>query len=134
MRHKERFQKINWIVYGSLLIISILLLSEGLDGTRKLADSQSYDAGQSRLEFRWDSSQTALAAVLLFFSAILAIVWKRVFPFNVPLAMIISGFYYALFTMSYLTGWGGIIGFIGFVLFVSAGVIMILCYAVYFFR
>ncbi|TYS18535.1 hypothetical protein FZC78_03070 [Rossellomorea vietnamensis] len=134
MRNKERFQKINWIVFGALLFVGLLLLSEGFDGTRKLVDSQSFDAGQSRLEFRWDSSQTALAAVLLFFSAILAIVWKRVFPFNVPLAMILSGFFYALFTMAYLTGWGGIIGFVGFVLFVSVGVIMILSYTVYFFR
>lgn len=134
MRNKERFQKINWIVFGALLFVGLLLLSEGFDETRKLVDSQSYDAGQTRLEFRWDSSQTILTAVLLFFSAILEIVWKRVFPFNVPLAMIISGFFYALFTMSYLTGWGGIIGFIGFVLFVSVGVILILSYTVYFFR
>ncbi|WP_421378161.1 RND transporter [Bacillus salacetis] len=133
MNHKKNLQKFNWIVFGLLIIISLFVISEAFEELKQLAESDQADSAQSRRAFRWDSAHTTFGLVLLFFTVLLTIGWKRLFPFNVPIAIILYGFYYELFFMTYTVGWVGLIGTLGLAICGVTGILLIISYALYLF-
>ncbi|RIW31992.1 RND transporter [Bacillus salacetis] len=131
MRNKETLRKINWFIFAIVIILGLMMLSEAFQELRDLADSPGGADAQSRRDFRWDSSSTVLLVVLLSFTSLLLLLWKRIFPFNVPVALILLGFYYLLFFMTFTTGWVGLVGVMGLAAAVLIGVIMIIAYTIY---
>ncbi|WP_456270944.1 RND transporter [Bacillus sp. AK031] len=131
IRNKKQFRMINWIVFGVIVLIGSLLAFEALEELDRIANSPRGDEAQSRIDFRWDTGTSRLGMLLLFLTALLAIGWKRVFPFNVPLAIILFGFCYFLFFMVFTTGWVGLIGIIGLGAALAIAIIMIISYAIY---
>jgi hypothetical protein len=134
LKRNKKFQKINWIVFAIIVLMGLILISEASEGVKNLSNSQAENAGQFRMEFRWDTANSTLAIILLFISVVLALVWKHTFPFNVPLAIILLGFGYQLYFMTFTVGWGGILGVIGLVISVLVAITMIISYTVYFLR
>ncbi|WP_245864218.1 hypothetical protein [Fredinandcohnia onubensis] len=71
-----------------------------------------------------------ISIAVLISSALLAKGWKRLFPFNVPIAIILLGFCYFLFFLIFTTGWVGFQGMFGFFIAFLLGVILIIFYTV----
>jgi hypothetical protein len=69
--------------------------------------------------------------MVLLFTAILAIGWKRVFPFNGPLAIILFGFYFEVFFIFFTRGWIGFMGVFGLAIAVIIALIMMVSYVTY---
>jgi putative Mn2+ efflux pump MntP len=134
LQRNKKFQKVNWIVFAIIVLMGLILISEASEGVKNLSNSQAEDAEQSRMEFRWNTANSTLGIVLLFLSVVLALVWKRTFPFNVPLAIILLGFGYQLYFMTYTVGWVGILGDIGLMISILVAITMIISYTVYFLR
>ncbi|MBA2869823.1 hypothetical protein HNQ85_000081 [Anoxybacillus calidus] len=134
MKNKSHLKTINWFIFGLLISIGVITAIITLLDLNNLNDTtQSLDGRQSRAEFRWSSMHTAMTVVLLILSTFLAIGWKRLFPFNVPIALIIAGFYYELFFLTFTVGWVGIQGMIGLLLALLTGVILIISHSVFIF-
>jgi hypothetical protein len=131
VRNKKRFQKINWIVFVIVVLLGIFSAYLALIELDRLAASPKGDEEQSRREFQWGPSYTKMGMVLLFITALLALGWKRLFPFNVPLAILLLGFYYEFFFIVFTTGWVGLQGFLGLATAVLIALIMIISYAFY---
>ncbi|HZG60586.1 MAG TPA: RND transporter [Anoxybacillus sp.] len=134
MKNKSHLKTINWFIFGLLISIGVITAIITLLDLNNLNDTtQSLDGRQSRAEFRWSSMHTAMTVVLLILLTFLAIGWKRLFPFNVPIALIIAGFYYELFFLTFTVGWVGIQGMIGLLLALLTGVILIISHSVFIF-
>jgi hypothetical protein len=134
MKNKSHLKTINWFIFRLLISIGVITAIITLLDLNNLNDTtQSLDGRQSRAEFRWSSMHTAMTVVLLILSTFLAIGWKRLFPFNVPIALIIAGFYYELFFLTFTVGWVGIQGMIGLLLALLTGVILIISHSVFIF-
>lgn len=58
--------------------------------------------------------------------------WKRLFPFNVPIAIILVGFCYVLLFLTCTIGWVGIQGILGFFISFFIGMILIISYLISF--
>ncbi|HEU5139587.1 MAG TPA: RND transporter [Bacillales bacterium] len=128
---KNVYKAINWTVLVPLILIGFIILVNAfldLSGT-----TQSFDDAQSRAEFRWSSNHTLLTVGVIFFSTLLALGWKRIFPFNVPLALIIAGFCYELVFFTFTVGWVGIVGLLGLGIAIVVGVILMMLYSVFLF-
>ncbi|MCR8848436.1 RND transporter [Rossellomorea sp. SC111] len=128
MKNKKRFQKINWTVFGLLAVSGVLL---ALSTWLSLKDVDAVIGEESNRDFRWDSASSTLLMVLLFLTALLSIGWKRVFPFNGPLAIILLGFYFELFFLIFTRGWVGFMGIFGLAITVMIALIMMISYVIY---
>ncbi|WP_449537758.1 RND transporter [Ferdinandcohnia sp. Marseille-Q9671] len=84
---------------------------------------------QSRIGFRWGSLHIIVSIIIIVVSAFLAMSWKRLFPFNMPVAIVMAGLCYALFFLTFTIGWVGIQGMVGFLLTLVIGIIMIISYS-----
>jgi hypothetical protein len=85
VKYEKKFQEINRIVFRILAVIGVLI---ALSTLGSLDNAANVTGEESYRYFRWNSASSTLLMVLLFLTAILAIGWKRVFPFNGPLAII----------------------------------------------
>jgi hypothetical protein len=85
---------------------------------------------QSRAEFRWGSIQMFILIAILIYSVLLAKEWKRLFPFNVPIAIILLGFCYVFFFLTFTTGWVDFQGMFGFFIALLLGLILIISYTI----
>jgi Na+-driven multidrug efflux pump len=128
VKNKKKFQEINRIVFGILAVIGVLI---ALSTLGSLDNAANVKGEESYRYFRWNSASSTLLMVLLFFTAILAIGWKRVFPFNGPLAIILLGFYFELFFMIFTRGWIGFMGVFGLAIAVIIALIMMISYVIY---
>ncbi|MGN7410828.1 RND transporter [Sporosarcina sp. SAFN-010] len=90
------------------------------------------EAAQSRAEFRWGALQIIILIVIFVISVPLAISWKHLFPFNIPIAIILIGFCYELFFLTFTTGWVGFQGTFGFLIAFLIGMILIISYLISF--
>jgi hypothetical protein len=131
MRNKERLRTINWFIFGIVFILGLMVISQTFQELTNLANSPAGEDAQSRKDFRWDSASTVLLAILLSLTTLLLLLWKRIFPFNVPVALILLGFYNLLFFMTFTTGWVGLAGVLGLAAAVLIGIIMIIAYSIY---
>lgn len=131
MKNKSNLKTVNSFIFLFFVLIGIItIVITLLDLNNFNAATEPLDGQQSRAEFRWSSIHTMITAILLIFSAFLAIGWKRLFPFNVPLALIIAGFYYELFFLTFTVGWVGIQGMVGLLVALLTGLILIIFHSV----
>ncbi|OXS57195.1 hypothetical protein B0G93_11879 [Bacillus sp. V-88] len=128
MKNKKRFQKINWTVFGILALSGVLLV---LSTWRSLKNVDAVIGEESYRDFGWDSASSTLLMVLLFLTTLLSIGWKRVFPFNGPLAIILLGFYFELFFLIFTRGWVGFMGDFGLAIAVMIALVMMVSYVIY---
>lgn len=127
MKNNNILKTINWvtfttIVLGGIVTVAITLYDLNTDTTE-----------QSRAEFRWGFLHTIISVTILLISTFLVLGWKRLYPFNIPFAIIIVGFCYVLFFFTFTIGWVGFLGIFGFFIAFVTGVILIVSYAVLYF-
>jgi hypothetical protein len=127
-RNKKNFQQINWTIFGILVVIGGCIAISILVS---LGDAVHTTGEESYRDFRWVSAASTLLTTLLLFTAVLIFIWKRIFPFNVPLVIILLGFYFELFFLIFTTGWIGFMGIFGLAIAVIIALIMIIVYAIY---
>ncbi|KAA0549877.1 RND transporter [Bacillus sp. BGMRC 2118] len=119
--------------FNNIVLIFVLLAAVITTFTTlyDLADPTKYDFGdgaQSRLDFRFGSLHIFLSFIILLLTTLLAIGWKRLFPYNVPIAIILIGFCYVLTFLTFTVGWVGIQGMMGFVIAFLIGILLIIVY------
>ncbi|MEI5909262.1 hypothetical protein WAK64_19610 [Bacillus spongiae] len=128
MENKKQLQKINWVVFATLVVIFVLF---SYNQTINTVTSSSLDGPQSRIDFGMSGFSTSFLIILLFLSALLVIGWKRLFPFNVPIAIVLLGFYFQFLFIIFTTGWIGFAGTFILAICVAVSLIMIISYAIY---
>lgn len=128
MKNKTNLKTINWSIFILVVltaVITAILTLYDLYNTPAFGE-----AAQSRAEFRWGALHIIILIVILVISVPLAISWKRLFPFNIPIAIILVGFCYELFFLTFTTGWVGFQGTFGFLIAFLIGMILIICYLI----
>jgi hypothetical protein len=125
---KKEVQAINWSVFG-ILVFAGLVLAINTFGSMRNATAEELDRMQSRIEIRWDQEMWVFALILGFCTLLLIVFWKRLFPHNVPLAIIMGGFWFQFLFQVTVTGWAGLVGMVGLAVAIAAGLIMMLVYA-----
>jgi len=131
MKNKTNLKTINWVTFITVLLVGVVTAAITL---YDLNTHTTYgEEGQSRAEFRWGFLHTTISVAILIISSFLALGWKRLFPFNVPIAIIIVGFCYVLFFLTFTIGWVGFLGIFGFFIAFLIGVILIVSYSVFYF-
>lgn len=124
----NKLNMINWSIFVLLILVGIVTASITV---YELTLPPTFpENAQSRIEFRWGSLHTILLIVILVVSFPVAMGWKRLSPSNVPIAIILAGFCYELFFLTFTVGWVGIQGMLGFVVAFLIGGILILSYSV----
>ena len=129
VKNKNILKTINWATFTTIVLVGVVTAAITL---YDLNTDTTYDEeGQSRAEFRWGFLHTIISVTILLISSFLALGWKRLFPFNVPIAIILVGFCYALFFFTFTIGWVGLIRIFGFFIALLIGVILIISYSVF---
>jgi hypothetical protein len=129
LSRKKTVQAFNWTVFG-LLVLAGLVLAGDTYGSLMNATADELDGMQSRIENRWTQELWVFAGILGVCTLLLVVLWKRLFPHNVPLAIILGGFWFEFLFQATVTGWAGLVGLVGLAVAVGIGVIMMLVYAV----
>ena len=124
---KNNLKTINWTIFTIIVLVGVVTAAI------TLSDLNTHTMDQSRTEFRWGFLNMIISVVILLISSILAFGWKKLFPFNVPIAIIIVGFCYVLFFLTFTIGWVGFLGIFGFFIAFLTGVILIVSYAVFYY-
>jgi len=129
MNSKNYLKAINWTIFILVVLTGIITASITM---YKLLNIPAFgEEAQSRVEFRWGSIQMFTVIALLISSVLLAKGWKRLFPFNVPIAIILLGFCYVLFFLTFTTGWVGFQGIFGFFIAFLIGMILGISYSIF---
>jgi hypothetical protein len=130
MKNKNNLKTINWSIFIIVLltaIITAIITLYDLYNTPAFGED-----AQSRAGFRWGTLHIIIAVAILVISVFLTKGWKRLFPFNIPVAIILVGFCYVLFFLTFTIGWVSIQGMLGFFVAFLIGVILISSYSIYF--
>ncbi|MEH7380196.1 RND transporter [Bacillus sp. JJ1533] len=127
MNKKDYMRAINWTIFILVILMAVITSYTTLYDLNH-QPSLVEDAGSS-IGFRWGSLHIIISIVILISSALLAKGWKRLFPYNVPIAIILVGFCYVFF-LTFTIGWVGALGMLGFVIAFLIGVILIKSYSV----
>ncbi|ARF18660.1 RND transporter [Sporosarcina ureae] len=130
MKNKTNLKTINWSIFILVVLTAVITAILTL---YDLYNTPSFgEAAQSRAEFRWGSLHIIILIIILVISVPLAIGWKRLFPFNIPIAIILVGFCYELFFLTFTTGWVGFLGTFGLLFAFLIGMILIISYLISF--
>lgn len=130
MKNKNILRTLNW---GIFIIVVLTAVITAIITLYDLYHTPAFgEDAQSRAGFRWGTLHIIISMVILIISVFLAIGWKRLFPFNVPIAIILVGFCYILFFLTFTIGWVGIQGMLGFFIAFLIGVILISSYSISF--
>ena len=132
MKNKNILKTINWTIFTIIVLVGVVTAAITLYDLNSYKNIL-YLIKTSRAEFRWGFLHTIISVAILLISSFLALGWKRLFPFNVPIAIIIVGFCYVLFFLTFTIGWVGFLGIFGFFIAFLTGVILIVSYAVFYF-
>ncbi|WP_391203323.1 RND transporter [Psychrobacillus sp. L4] len=114
MKNKNMIKTINWAIFITIVLMGVASAAITIYDLNSTTHTTFGEEGQSRVEFRWGLLDTIISVVILFMSSFLALGWKRLFPFNVPIAIIIAGFCYVLFFLTFTVGWVAFQGIFGF--------------------
>lgn len=131
MKKKNNLKTINWAIFTFIVLVGVVTAAITLYDLNTTTHTTFGEEAQSRAEFRWGSLHTIISVAILFISSFLALGWKRLFPFNVPIAIIIAGFCYVLFFLTFTVGWVGMQGIIGFLIAFLIGIILIVSFLVF---
>ncbi|WP_338472936.1 RND transporter [Niallia sp. XMNu-256] len=130
MKNKTNLKTINWIIF---IIVVLTAIITAIITIYDLYNTPAFgEAAQSRVEFRWGTLHMIISIAILILSIFLAIGWKRLFPFNVPIAIILVGFCYLLFFLTFTVGWVAIQGMLGFFIAFLVGGILLISYSISF--
>ncbi len=130
MKNKNNLKAINWIIFILVVLTAVITAYITL---YDLYNSPDFgEDAQLRAGFRWGSLHIIISIAILIISAFLAIGWKRSFPYNVPVAIILVGFCYILFFLTFTIGWVGMQGMLGFFIAFLIGMILIISYCISF--
>ncbi|KPL60462.1 hypothetical protein [Rossellomorea vietnamensis] len=128
MNGRKEVQTINWTLFGVLTLAGLVSAGRTLTNLKNMTPEQEAE-GQSRFQVQWEQPETIFALILGCITLLLILGWKRLFPYNVPLAMIVGGICYAFLFQVTTVGWAGLIGFVGLLIAMVAGLLMIIIYA-----
>jgi hypothetical protein len=128
MSAKKEVQTINWTMLGLLALAGFVSAVSTLSNLKNMTPEQETE-GQSRFQVQWEQPETIFAVVLGSITLLLILGWKRLFPYNVPLAMIVGGVWYAFLFQVTTIGWAGLIGFVGLLIAVVVGLLMMIIYS-----
>ncbi|MEH7386348.1 RND transporter [Bacillus sp. JJ1521] len=128
MKNKKNLRAINWTIF--ILVVLIAIITAYITLYDLYTTPAIGEAAQSRAGFRWGSLHIIISIAILIISAFLAIGWKRLFPYNVPVAIILVGFCYVLFFLTFTIGWVSLQGMLGFFIAFLIGVILIISYSI----
>ncbi|MCC5803933.1 RND transporter [Rossellomorea vietnamensis] len=128
MNARKEVQTINWTLFGVMTLAGLVSAGSTLTKLKNLTPEQETE-GQSRFRVHWEQPETILALILGCIILLLIHGWKKLFPFNVPFAMIVGGVWYAFLFQVTTVGWAGLIGFVGLLIAMVAGLLMIIIYA-----
>ncbi|WP_053363533.1 hypothetical protein [Bacillus sp. FJAT-27251] len=130
MKNENNLKTINWTIFIIVLVTAVITATITLyDLTNTHAIGEE---AQSRAGFRWGTLHFIISIAMLIISIFLAKGWKQLFPFNVPIAIILVGFSYVLFFLTFTIGWVGILGMLGFLIAMLIALILISSYSIYF--
>lgn len=129
MKNKNNLKTINWVIFITIVLVGVVTAAITLYDLN--THTTFGEEGQSRAQFRWGFLHTMISVAILLISSFLALRWKRLFPFNVPIAIIITGFCYVLFFLTFTIGWVGFLGIFGFFIAFLIGAILIVSYSVF---
>lgn len=130
MKNKSDVKKINRVILAIVLLLGVGTAIFSLVDLMSTADTAFGEEAQSRIEFSWGLFQTGILIALVIILILLVKGWNRIFPFNVPLAIILFGFYYQLFFLIFTVGWVRLQGMLGLLAALLVGVILIVIYAI----
>lgn len=130
MKNQTKIKKVNWITLAIVLIVNIVSAVLTVYDLNNQTPSAFGDEEQSRVEFRWGMLHTMFFLVVLMLASILLAGWKRLFPFNAPLAIILTGFCYQLFFLTFIVGWVGMQGTLGMLVSFFIGMNLCIAYTV----
>ncbi|MDR4886044.1 RND transporter [Fredinandcohnia sp. QZ13] len=128
MNKKEYIKAINWTIFILAIVTAIITAYTtlyDLNHTPRFGED-----AQSRAGFRWGSLHIMISIAILIISALLVRSWKRLYPYNVPIAIILVGFCYVLFFLTFTIGWVGAVGMLGFFTALLVGVALMISYSV----
>ena len=124
MKSKKVFLTINWVTFTIILLVGISTAALTLyDLNTQITFGEE---SQSRAGFRWGIIHKIILITVFLSTSLLCFGWKRLFPFNVPIAIIIAGLCYQLFFFTFTIGWVGFVGTFGFLIAFMVGVILII--------
>ncbi|MBM7702982.1 RND transporter [Metabacillus iocasae] len=127
MQTNTNASSFNWFIFGFLLLIGIVMACVTMVDLLTMTEADyGADGPQSRAQFRWGSLHTGLIIILLPLTIWLIIYWKKLHVFSVPLAIILSGFYYFLFFLTFTVGWVGMQGMLGLAIACIIGALLLL--------
>ena len=130
MKNKTNLKTINWSIFILVVLTAVITAIVTL---YDLYNTPAFgEAAQSRVGFRWGTLHIMISIAILIISVFLTIGWKRLFPFNVPIAIILVGCCYVLFFLTFTIGWVGILGMLGFFIAFLIGVILLSTYSISF--
>ena len=128
MKNKNTIKTINWITFIIILLVGIFTAAFTLyDLNTQVAFGEE---GQSRAGFRWGIFHIIILVIIVMSASFLGFAWKILFPFNIPIAIIIAGLCYELFFLTFTIGWVGLNGTFGFIIAFLIGIILIISYSV----
>lgn len=128
MKNNNTLKTINWVTFIIILMVGIFTAGMTLyDLNTQIAFGEE---GQSRAGFRWGVFHIILLVIILLSASFLGFAWKLLFPFNIPIAIIIAGLCYQLFFLTFTIGWVGLNGTFGFFIAFLIGIILIISYTV----
>ncbi|WP_110112080.1 RND transporter [Bacillus sp. CGMCC 1.16541] len=123
----------NWLIFTALLLLSIVTACVTMVDLLTMTEADyGSDGPQSRAEFRWGSLHTTLLIILVPLTLWLVKCWKKLHVFSIPLAIILLGFYYCLFFLTFTVGWVGMQGMLGLAIAFVIGGLLLLIYFIRF--
>ncbi|WP_027963758.1 hypothetical protein [Halalkalibacillus halophilus] len=132
MKYQNNFKNINWTIFSILLFVGAMFLVYTIYNLYSTAHITTGEEAQSRAGLRWGFLHTIIAFIIVLLSSYLALGWKRIFPFNVPIAIIIAGLSYMLLFLTFTIGWIGMLGMMGFLVSFLIGLVLMVSYIVFF--
>jgi len=130
MRNRKKLRSINWGIFIVAVLTAVITASRTMFELTEPIITDLGDGEQSRLEFRWGFIHNFILAAIIIISCLLATAWKRLFPYNMPIMIILLGIAYILFFLTFTVGWVGIQGMLGFIVAFLFGIFLMIVYSI----
>lgn len=129
MKNNFSYQQMNWTLIVLLAVSAVWsILSTFNELAHPSAEDLAGDGPQSRLLPFFGPDQMAGLVILAALAGLLVWKWKRLFPFNGPLALVLGGIIYAWIFFTFTIGWVRMMGIFGFLLAAGIGFLLVLIY------
>jgi hypothetical protein len=122
-------KKVNTYLFLCLVALAIGMIGFSLYSL--LVPSDAPDAAQSKLLFWWSMWHTLILFALVVLSLFLYKFWDRFFLFNVPLAIVLLGFYFFFPFVTFMGGWISFVGFYGLIFALTTAILLTITNCVY---